>query len=679
MKFGKETLNLENGLQKEWIITNGIGGYAASTIIGANTRRYHGLLVAPIVPPAKRKLLLSKLDETIEINGIRHDLYTNVGKEYISQGYKNMESFSKEILPIFKYKVEDVEISKNICMQHGKNTVQVYYKIRNGNSHIRLILAPIINYRDFHDMSTNKILNIKQEVKDDKVKVIIDGNVEYPLYMKLSEGKYIEHQNDIFYNMFYIEEEKRGFFPEENHIVSGRFEVEIEPQEEKDISFICSLEENIDEIDAKNLISNEIIRQNEYYNKSLLIDNKNQNKTKKELERDELTRTFLTAIDNFIVNRPSFSLHTVIAGYPWFLDWGRDTLIAFEGLFLKTKRFEQAREILLTVTRDIKYGLVPNGYSEIDNSPLYNSVDSSLLLFEQVKKYIDYTEDTKFIKESIYPKLKNIIESYSNGISFGNNNIYLEEDGLISSGTENTQNTWMDAKYKGFAATPRNGKPVEINALWYNALIIMSELTKKFVKIGKKIESKKYEDMAEKCKDSFIEKFYNPKRKCLYDVLGDKRIRPNQLFALSLTHPVIAPNSNIAKEMIATVEKKLLNNYGLKTLAKGEENFIDVYEGDCFKRDMSYHQGPTWVWLIGLYYDSLMNMKAATKDKTEKAEIEEKISKFKESVKKTFTKEIYERGCIGSIAELYDSRTPYLPKGAFAQAWSVAEIFRIMY
>mgnify|MGYP004659189031 FL=1 len=679
MKFGKETLNLENGLPKEWIITNGIGGYAASTIIGANTRRYHGLLVAPIVPPAKRKLLLSKLDETIEINGVRHDLYTNVGKEYISQGYKNMESFSKEILPIFKYKVEDVEISKNICMQHGKNTVQVYYKIRNGNSHIKLILAPIINYRDFHDMSTNKILNIKQEVKDDKVKVVIDGNVEYPLYMKLSEGKYIEHQNDIFYNMFYIEEEKRGFFPEENHIVSGRFEVEIEPQEEKDISFICSLEENIDEIDAKNLISNEIIRQNEYYNKSLLIDNKNQNKTKKELERDELTRTFLTAIDNFIVNRPSFGLHTVIAGYPWFLDWGRDTLIAFEGLFLKTKRFEQAREILLTVTRDIKYGLVPNGYSEIDNSPLYNSVDSSLLLFEQVKKYIDYTEDTKFIKESIYPKLKNIIENYSNGISFGNNNIHLEEDGLISSGTENTQNTWMDAKYKGFAATPRNGKPVEINALWYNALIIMSELTKKFVKIGKKIESKKYEDMAEKCKDSFIEKFYNPKRKCLYDVLGDKRIRPNQLFALSLTHPVIDPNSNIAKEMIATVEKKLLNNYGLKTLAKGEENFIDVYEGDCFRRDMSYHQGLTWVWLIGLYYDSLINMRAATKDKTEKAEIEEKISKFKESVKKTFTKEIYERGCIGSIAELYDSRTPYLPKGAFAQAWSVAEIFRIMY
>lgn len=679
MKFGKETLNLENGLQKEWIITNGIGGYAASTIIGANTRRYHGLLVAPIVPPAKRKLLLSKLDETIEINGVRHDLYTNVGKEYISQGYKNMESFSKEILPIFKYKVEDVEISKNICMQHGKNTVQVYYKIRNGNSHIKLILAPIINYRDFHDMSTNKILNIKQEVKDDKVKVVIDGNVEYPLYMKLSEGKYIEHQNDIFYNMFYIEEEKRGFFPEENHIVSGRFEVEIEPQEEKDISFICSLEENIDEIDAKNLISNEIIRQNEYYNKSLLIDNKNQNKTKKELERDELTRTFLTAIDNFIVNRPSFSLHTVIAGYPWFLDWGRDTLIAFEGLFLKTKRFEQAREILLTVTRDIKYGLVPNGYSEVDNSPLYNSVDSSLLLFEQVKKYIDYTEDTKFIKESIYPKLKNIIENYSKGISFGNNNIHLEEDGLISSGTENTQNTWMDAKYKGFAATPRNGKPVEINALWYNALMIMSELTKKFVKIGKKIESKKYEDMAEKCKDSFVEKFYNPKRKCLYDVLGDKRIRPNQLFALSLTHPVIDPNSNIAKEMIATVEKKLLNNYGLKTLAKGEENFIDVYEGDYFKRDMSYHQGPTWVWLIGLYYDSLINMKLATKDKTEKAEIEEKISKFKESVKKTFTKEIYERGCIGSIAELYDSRTPYLPKGAFAQAWSVAEIFRIMY
>lgn len=319
------------------------------------------------------------------------------------------------------------------------------------------------------------------------------------------------------------------------------------------------------------------------------------------------------------------------------------------------------------------------GYSELDNSPLYNSVDSSLLLFEQVKKYIEYTEDNKFIKENIYPKLKKIIENYCQGIDFGDNNVHLEEDGLISSGTENTQNTWMDAKYKGFAATPRNGKAVEINALWYNALMIMSELTKKYFKIGKKIESKKYEDMAEKCKLSFEEKFYNPKKKCLFDVLGDKKIRPNQLFAISLSHPVVDPSSKMAADIIEIVEKKLLNNYGLKTLARGEENYIDVYEGDNFKRDMSYHQGPTWVWLLGLYYDSLVNMKLAAKDKASKNKLENKIDDFKESVKKTFKKELFERGCIGSISELYDSKTPYLPKGAIAQGWSVAEVFRIIY
>ena len=679
MKFNKETLNLETGLQKEWIITNGIGGYASSTIIGANTRRYHGLLVAPVAPPAKRQVILSKLDETIEILGKKYDLYTNIGKEYISQGYKYLESFTKEILPIFKYKVQDTEITKNICMEYGKNTIQVFYKIRNGKYPSKLTLAPVINFRNFHDMSTNKQFDLQQEVKDDKVRIIVNGHISYPIYMKVSEGNYIEHHNDTFYNMFYIEEEKRGFYPEENHAVSGRFEIEIGENEEKEISFICSLEENIDEIDPKQLISNEIIRQSNLYNKSLLIDNKRQNKTKEELEKDNLTRAFLTAIDNFIVYRPTFSLHTVIAGYPWFLDWGRDTLISFEGLFLKTKRYEQAREILLTLTRDIKYGLVPNGYSELDNSPLYNSVDSSLLLFEQVKKYIDYTEDNKFIKDSIYPKLKKIIENYENGIEFGDNNVHLEEDGLISSGTENTQNTWMDAKYKGFAATPRNGKAVEINALWYNALKVMIDLTKKYVRIGKKIESKKYEEMAEKCKTSFEEKFYNNKKKCLYDVLGDTKVRPNQLFALSLSYPIIDPASEIAENIINVVEKKLLNSYGLKTLAKGEKNYIDVYEGDNFKRDMSYHQGITWVWLLGLYYDSLINMKLAAKDKEKISYLEEKITKFKEKTRKTFKKELYERGCIGSIAEIYDSKTPFAPKGAIAQAWSVAEIFRIIY
>ena len=679
MKFEKKDLGLQEGLKKEWIITNGIGGYCSSTIIGANTRKYHGLLVAPLYSPARRNLILSKLDESIILDGRKYDLYTNVCKNYISQGFQYLESFQKEMLPVFKYKIENTEITKTICMQYGRNTVIVYYKIRNGNSKAKLQLAPILNFRDFHSMNTNHNFDISQEIDSDKIKIIIDKNTYNPIYMKVSEGTYTEHINDIFYNMFYIEEEKRGFFPEENHIVSGVFDIEIEPNEEKNISFICSLEENIDEIDYKQIINNEIIRLNNIYNDSLLIDNGKENKTKDELNRDELARLFMIAADNFVVYRPTFGLHTLIAGYPWFLDWGRDSLISFEGLCLVPKRYDIARDVLLTCTRDIKYGLLPNGYSEVDNSPLYNSADSALLLFEQVKKYIEYTGDNKFIKENIYPKLKTIIENYSNGIDFHDNNIKLEEDGLISSGTENTQNTWMDAKYGDFAFTPRCGKVVEINALWYNALKIMEELTKKYERIGKRLLSKKYADMAEKCKESFNKEFYNIKKKCLYDVIGDGKVRPNQLFALSLTYPVVEPNSEIAENIITVVEKKLLNNYGLKTLAKGDKNYVEVYEGDGFKRDASYHQGITWPWLLGLYYNSLKNIKNSKKDKEKRKELETKIDDFKKKVEKVFSKEITERGCIGTISELFDSKTPYLPKGAFAQAWSVAEIFRIMF
>lgn len=679
MKLEKDEINLENGLQKEWIITNGIGGYASSTIIGANTRRYHGLLVAPLNPPARRTLILSKLDESVEIEEKKYNLFTNVGKQYISDGYKYIESFTKDILPIFKYQVGDISISKIICMVHEKNIVQVFYKIKNGKSKSKLTLAPILNLRDTRNMNTNYEYYLEQFDQKGKIKVVINNIVDTPIYMKISDGKYIEHKNDIFRNMFYIEEEKRGFYAEENLVVPGRFEIEIDANEEKEISFICSLEEDIEELDPKNIINNEIIRQNKLYNQSLLIDNKKEKKTKKEEEMDELKRVFMTAIDNFIVYRPTFGLYTVIAGYPWFFDWARDTLISFEGLFLKTRRFDEAKEVLLSVTRDMKFGLIPNGYLDGDKAPLYNTVDSSLLLFEEVQKYVDYTGDYSFIKKEIYSKLKSVIDYYSDWVTYKNNNIYLDKDGLLYSGDENAQNTWMDAKYKSFASTPRFGKVVEINAMWYNALIVMSKLTKKIGGLGKNITIKKYEDMAEKCKKSFETKFYNRNKKCLFDYIGNDEIRPNQLFALSLSYPIINPNSEIAEDIINVVEKKLLNSYGVKTLAKGEKNYVDIYEGDKFKREMSCHQGITWPWLLGVYYDALMNMKLVQDNHEKEEELNEKIEKFKQKTYRIFKKEMYKRGCIGSISELYDSRTPFLPKGAIAEAWSVAEIFRILF
>lgn len=675
MKFTNEDLNLENGLTKEWIITNGLGGFSSSTILGANTRKYHGLLIAPLTPPSRRFLILSKLDEALEIEGKKYDFYTNVTSNYISHGYQYQTEFRKEYVPIFTYKIEDVMITKVICMEYGKNTVGVYYKIKNGNKKSKLTLAPVVNFRDFHTMNTDHYFDVKQTIKGNKVRLVIDGQSSTPVYMNMSEGQYHIHENDTFKNMFYIEEEKRGFYPEENHVVTGVYEIEIQPEEEKEISFVCSMEENIEQINVKDLINKEIIRLGEIFNQSLLIDNREIEKDKKTIEREKLLKEFMVATDNFVVYRPNFSLHTIIAGYPWFLDWGRDTLLSFEGLLLITKRFEIAKEVLLTMVRDIKYGLVPNGYSGYDNRPLYNSVDASLLLFEQVQKYIEYTGDTKFIKEKIYPHLETIIENYVKGIDVDDNNIYLDVDGLIVSGTEDTQNTWMDAKYGGIAVTPRNGKTVEINSLWYNANKIMADLTPK---MGNRLKTKKYKELAQNCKRSFQDKFYNKRKKCLYDVLGDSRVRPNQLCALSLTYPVIEPNSEIGINIINVVEKKLLNNYGLKTLAKGETNYVEIYQGDGYQRDTSYHQGITWPWLLGLYYDALKNQVKTVKTKKGKQELEEKIDKLVEKTTKTFKKAMEEEGCIGSISELYDSAKPQLPKGAFAQGWSVAQIFKII-
>ena len=668
-------MNLESGLKKEWILTNGIGGYSYSSTVGCNTRKYHGLLVAPLTPPARRHVILSKVDEAIEINNKEHVLYTNMCKNYLSEGYKNLAAFEKEFFPIFSYKVKETEIKKIICMEYGKNTVCIFYKIKNGEYNAKLKLAPIVNFRDFHTMNTNHNYKINQIIDNRKVKLTIDDNKHYPIYMYTTEGNYIEHYNDVFRNMYYIEEEKRGFYPEEDLIVTGRYEIELLPNEEKEIGFICSLESNIEEIDIKKVIDNEIIRINNLIINSELIDVKKETDSREDKEYRKLIEKYIIASDNFVVNRPNFKLHTIIAGYPWFLDWGRDSMISFEGLLLVTKRFDIAREVLLTFIRDVKFGLVPNGYSGYDNRPLYNSVDASLLLFEQVQKYVDYTKDYKFIEDNIYQKLKDVVEAYKNGIDIDDNNIYLDKDNLISSGTEKTQNTWMDAKYLGMPATPRNGKVVEVNSLWYNALKILENLATKFE--GKNV-AEVYKKMAEDTKKSFNAKFYNKKRKCLYDVLGDSKIRPNQLFALSLTYPVIDCDKEEARNVFSVVTTKLLNNYGLKTLAKGEPNYIEVYEGDGFKRDMSYHQGITWPWLLGLYYHSLKNIIKVTKDKELKKEYQNKLKEFIKTTKETFINSLDNEGIIGSISELYDSKKPQLPKGALAQAWSVAEVFRII-
>jgi len=669
MKYSEISDEVRQQLDREWIITNGIGGFASQSAIGVNTRKYHGLLIAPLTPPGRRFLTLSKVDESIEINGKKYDLFSNICNGDISEGFQYLTDFKKEYIPIYTYKVEDVEIKKFICMKHGENTVTILYRIVSKDSNAKLTLAPILNFRDFHCINANHNFTVKQIHYGNKVKLIIDDNSQNPIYFNCTEGKYIKHIDDTFYNMYYPKEEERGFEAVENHVVPGVFNINIYPNEEKDITFVCSLQENIDEIDAIDIINKEVMRLSEITYDTHLV---NIGLSK---EEKKLRQNLIIATDNFVVNRPSFGLHTLIAGYPWFLDWGRDSLISFEGLLLLTKRYKIAKEVLLTNIRDIKFGLIPNGYSGYDNRPLYNSADSSLLLFEQVNKYLRYTNDYDFIKDKIYPVMEKIIDAYSHKIDVDGDNIYLDKDNLISAGTEDTQITWMDVKIGNNAITPRNGKTVELNALWYNALEIMGELTDRFLDRN---ASRKYYDLADKAKETFNKKFVNKSKKCLYDVLGDSKIRPNQLFALSLSHPVIDAGSDIAKDIIETVKNKLLNNYGLKTLASEEEKYVAIYEGNSVQRDSSYHQGITWPWLLGLYYDALKNITKYVKSKEDKEKYKEELEKLINNTKETFFEEMQQRSTIGSISEIYDSEKPYKARGAFAQAWSVAEVLRII-
>ena len=680
---------------KEFVLTNGIGGFAATTDNGGmNTRRYHGLLIAAIEPPMKRTLILSKIDECIEINGKKYNLYTNEANGTISNGYKYQTSFEKNLAAIYTYKVKDVTIEKTICMINNKNAVVVTYKIINKKNKVKLILTPIVNCRDFHSLNHSNTFEFKQEYSDDLLKIDLYNDIHTNIYVE--NGKYTKHDNDMFYGMHYSKEEERGFDCDENHYIPGTFEIEVKPNEDKKINFVCSIEgkygltpDEIKATDGDKVIKAENNRINKQIKQSKLLDKYEENmiNAKKSVENrilyDDLVKDYIIASDNFIVYRDSNSLHSVIAGYPWFLDWGRDAFIAFEGLLLVSKRFNIAREVLLTFANYLNEGLIPNGFSEYDGQPLYNSVDASLLFIDAVDKYITYTKDYKFVEKNLFKSMKQIIRNYTKGINLSDNNIYLDKkDYLLASGTNTTQNTWMDAKSNGVAVTPRNGKAVEINAMWYNALKIMDKLNKKF-----KGKTTQYNNMAEKCKKSFKERFYNNKKNCLFDVIdvngeennNDAKVRPNQLFAISMTYPVLDSDDDVAKKVFVTVTKKLLNKYGLQTLAKNEEGYAAIYEGNPSERDSIYHQGITWPWLLGLYYDSMKKMTLNCEEKAMKKELEKELLLFRMTTANTFTNEMKNGNTIGSISEIYDSKNSKHGKGAFAQAWSISEIFRIIF
>ena len=619
MKITKE--KYEEVIKNEWLITNGIGGFASSTISGCNTRKYHGLIVASLGKSGERYLCLSKLNESLIIRGSEHSFSTNECNNFIEKGYSYQTEFSKVFLPKFTYSVKNIQIEKTLAMKYGENKIGITYKIKTDKDDVLLRLQPLVNFRSFHQ--TKNCPELQQEINESAVNVRLKSNIN--LHMIVSEGEYIEYTRTYYENMFYRAEEERGLDSSESHYMPGYFEIVIPKNSEKVIEFVASVDDStlfLPKANATDIIRGENVR----FEKICKIAN----------AKSDLEKELVIAADNFIIEKNNTK--TIIAGYPWFGDWGRDTFISLEGITLETNRFKDAKEIINSFKNYIKDGLVPNLISE-DGAESYNSVDASLWYIDAVYKYYKYTMDSEFVKD-MYPTLMEIINAYKNGTSY---NIKMDEDGLISAGNAETQLTWMDAKVGDVIPTPRYGKAVEINALWYNALKIMEVFSNI---IGEKFDS----SISKKIEDSF-KKFYAPVG--LFDTIEpvSNKIRPNQVIAIGLEFSPVEKEK--AREILNLVDEKLYTNRGLKTLSSDDEDYRPYYFGGIYERDTSYHQGTVWPFLLMFYNKALKKYVKRANDNIE-------------------VQKMLHEGCIGNVAEIYDAEEPRKPKGAYAQAWSIA-------
>lgn len=644
MEFGKAYWRtFEQGIQREWIVSNGLGGFASSTIIGANSRRYHGLLTASLHPPVKRHLILSKLDESFEIYGKKYDLFTNETPGYISTGFHHLQRFLMDPFPTYIFSISDVVIEKKIFMVHGKNSVVVLYKILNGNDKAVFKVTPVVNFRDYHGDASKDYMRFSKKIEKNTVN-IKPYDLDLKIIVRASEGSFAGLDNSWFTGMEYAAERERGLKSVEDHYIPGYFEIKVKPLETKIITVIASLDE-IETINGLELLDKEKQRIDS------LIENAGYN--------SNFVNKMVVSADSFIAYRKSTDSKTILAGYPWFTDWGRDTMIALPGLTLVTKRFEDAKDILYTFSKYVRNGLIPNMFPDEGQEPIYNTVDAPLWYFEAIYKYLQYTNDYDFVKEKLFASLKEIIERFVSGTDFS---IKMDSDGLITAGERGVQLTWMDAKVGDWVVTPRHGKAVEINALWYNALKVMEHLACKF-----DLKTNLYTEASKIVKDSFTNVFWNEEKKCLYDVVDnqnkDGKIRPNQIFAASLSFPVLEGEK--AKAVVKTVWKHLYTAYGLRSLSTEDPEYKGIYIGDTYNRDSAYHQGTVWSWLIGHFVKAYRR----TEEYSEKSKIVAK--QFLEP----FKDHLYD-ACLGSVSEIFDGDEPLIPRGAVSQAWGVAEVLR---
>lgn len=648
ISFGKTELTPELGSKKEWLLTNGLGGFASSTIIGENTRRYHGLLLAALHPPVDRRLLVAKLDEDLYINKVRCVLGTNrVRDGYAQEGYRYLLHFQRYPFPTYIYQIDGIFLIKTIIMVHGENTTVVHYRVVNQlKQDLEMFIFPLINCRDFHHTTQENDWPFHQELINNRQVEIAPYSGAPHIYLTSDRAGYA-HSPSWYKGMYYYMEEYRGLPCYEDHFIPGYFTLHSQASEE--FSIILSTGK-IAGFDYEMLANNEKDRCN------ALLDLAGYS--------DDFVQKLVLAADDFIVERASTGKKSIIAGYPWFNDWGRDAMIALPGLTLCTGRFQDAREILATFAANTKEGLVPNMFTDAGQEPLYNTVDASLWYFYAVQKYLAYTEDDSFVKDHLWVTMREIIHYYRVGTRFG---IAMDRDGLIKAGTPGLQLTWMDAKVGDWVVTPRQGKPVEINALWYNALMLMSELAEN------PDQQKEYSKLAVTVNRNFLSLFWNEEKQCLFDVVDDAnvvdnankdgRVRPNQIIAVSL--PYSALPQKMARAVVKRVFEELYAVYGLRSLSPQDQQFQRHYGGDQYHRDGAYHQGTAWSWLLGHFVTAYRKVFDYSPESFLTARL--LLAPMKDHLR--------DHG-VGTISEIFDGGHPFTPRGCFAQAWGVAEILR---
>ena len=633
--------NLEQAKSREWLETNGIGGFASSTIAGMNTRRYHGLLVAATRPPVGRYVLLSKLEETLIVNGQRIELGSNQYPGTIHpSGHRFLTRFRLDPWPIFTYEVDGNELEKSVLMVHGENTTIVNYSLRLASADVKLEVRPLIAFREYHS-TTHENTAISREVSATTNLASVKPYSGLPRLYLAHEGHAIPTR-DWYRNFEYEAELERGLDYRED--LFSPFALQIDFGNAKTSSLIVSTEPH-DIGEAESMCNRERARRNQLIAHSL--------------NDDSVVQALTLAADQFIVSRGDHK--TIIAGYHWFSDWGRDTMISLPGLTLASGRFDAARDILLEFSKYVDQGMLPNRFPDQGETPEYNTVDATLWYFEAIRAYYQYTGDKELI-EKLYPVLVEIIEWHVRGTRYG---IRMESgNGLLVCGEPGVQLTWMDAKVGDWVVTPRHGKPVEIQALWYNALRIMEVFA---ALLGDVSGRRSYAAMAQMTSWSFNRLFWNEQQGCLYDVVNggppDSSVRPNQIFAVSLSHSMLSLERS--RGLVAVVERELLTPVGLRTLPEWDSRYVDQYRGDQLKRDASYHQGTVWPWLLGPF------ITAYVKVALDPAKARETAQRWIE----TFEKHLKIAG-LGQISEIADAASPHLPKGCIAQAWSVAELLR---